>query len=73
MSIYLDAAATANCNEKDSTIIDEMTKAMRESWQNPSSLYATNVKEVINKCRKQVAKFIGAKSDEIYFPMEENK
>ena len=67
MAIYLDSAATANCSSVDNIIIDVMTEAMREYWQNPSSLYATHVKEEINKCRANIAKFIGAKSDEIYF------
>lgn len=65
--IYLDSAATAKHSEVDDIIIRTITDAMNEYWQNPSSLYATNVKEKINICRKQVAKFIGAKPDEIYF------
>lgn len=65
--IYLDAAATANRSSVDDIIINTMTEAMREYWQNPSSLYATDVKEEINKCRANIARFIGAKSDEIYF------
>lgn len=67
MSIYLDSAATANRSSIDDIIVNTMTEAMREYWQNPSSLYATDVKEKINKCRANIAKFIGAKSDEIYF------
>lgn len=67
MTIYLDSAATANRSSNDDVVINTMTKAMREYWQNPSSLYATDVKEEINKCRTNIAKFIGAKSDEIYF------
>lgn len=67
MAIYLDSAATANRSSIDDIIINTMTEAMRECWQNPSSLYATDVKEKINKCRANIAKFIGAKSDEIYF------
>lgn len=67
MSIYLDAAATANRSSADDIVINTMVEAMREYWQNPSSLYAVNVKEEINRCRVNIAKFIGAKSDEIYF------
>ena len=67
MSIYLDSAATANHCIVDDVIINAMTEAMKEYWQNPSSLYATNVKAEINKCRANIAKFIGAKADEIYF------
>lgn len=65
--IYLDAAATANHSPIDDVIIDAMTEAMNENWRNPSSLYATDVKEKINKCRINIAKFIGADSNEIYF------
>lgn len=65
--IYLDSAATAKYNNVDDIIINTMTDAMKSLWQNPSSLYATVVKEEINKCRKNIAKFVGAKSDEIYF------
>ena len=67
MAIYLDNAATANYSSIDDVVINAMTKAMRESWQNPSSLYATNVKTEIDRCRANIAKFIGAKSNEIYF------
>lgn len=65
--IYLDGAATANYGNKDNIIIDTITSAMKKYWQNPSSLYATNVKEEVNRCRKHIAEFIGAKPDEIYF------
>lgn len=67
MAIYLDVASTANYSPIDDIVIKTITNAMRESWQNPSSLYATNIKEEINKCRTNIAEFIGAKSDEIYF------
>lgn len=65
--VYLDSAATAKHSMTDDIIINEITNAMSEHWQNPSSLYATKVKEKINKCRTNIAKFINAKSDEIYF------
>ena len=65
--IYLDSASTANYSGKDDIIVDTITEAMKKYWRNPSSLYATDVKDVINICRKQVADFIGAKPDEIYF------
>lgn len=65
--IYLDVAATSKYSEIDDIIISTMTDAMKKYWQNPSSLYADDVKEAINKCRKQVANFIGANPDEIYF------
>ena len=65
--VYLDAAATANYSPIDDVIIDAMTEAANEHWENPSSLYAVDVKEKINKCRINIAKFIGASSNEIYF------
>lgn len=65
--IYLDSAATAKYSVTDDIIINEIVNAMNEYWQNPSSLYASKVKEKINKCRTNIAKFINAKSDEIYF------
>ena len=51
----------------DDIVVATMTIAMEDSWMNPSSLYASNVKNKIDKCRENVAKFIGAKADEIYF------
>ena len=65
--IYLDAASTANHSSIDNIIINTMTEAMRAHWQNPSSLYAVNIKEEIDECRANIAKFIGAKPEEIYF------
>ncbi len=65
--VYLDAASTAKYSVIDDVIINTITTAMRDSWMNPSSLYASNTKEKINKCRANVAEFIGAQSDEIYF------
>lgn len=64
--IYLDTNATAK-NKVDDIIINTITDAMREYWMNPSSLYATDVKKEIDKCRANIAKFIGAKQSEIYF------
>lgn len=65
--VYLDNAATSSYSEIDDIIVETMANAMKRYWMNPSSLYANEVKLVINKCREQVAKFIGAKSEEIYF------
>ena len=65
--IYLDTAATAGYSDVDDIIVDTMTRTMKQSWQNPSSLYANNIKEKINQCRDNIAKFINAKSDEIIF------
>lgn len=65
--IYLDAAATSKYTNVDDIVVNTITIAMGDSWQNPSSLYAANVKEKINKCRANIAEFIGAKAEEIYF------
>jgi cysteine desulfurase len=63
----MDAAATAKYRNIDDIVVDTMTTAMRDSWMNPSSLYAASVKDKINKCRKNIAGFIGARAEEIYF------
>ena len=65
--IYLDSAATANYSSKDDIIVDAIAEAMKKYWRNPSSLYASDVKDIVDKCRKQIADFIGAEADEIYF------
>jgi cysteine desulfurase len=65
--IYLDAASTAKYRNIDDIVVNTIMTAMRDSWMNPSSLYATNIKERINKCRANIAEFIGAKANEIYF------
>lgn len=65
--IYLDVAATAQYDNEDEIIINTMTRAMREYWKNPSSLYASDVKEEIDRCRANICRFIGAESSEIYF------
>lgn len=67
MMIYLDNAATAKLREVDNIIIESMTNAMKTLWMNPSSLYASNVKDEIDRCRANIAKFIGAKPEEIIF------
>lgn len=67
-SIYLDAAATAKYRRNvDDVIVDTIAMAMKDSWQNPSSLYASNVKTRINVCRDNIARFVGANSKEIIF------
>lgn len=67
MMIYLDSAATAKYRSVDDIIVDTITTAMRDSWMNPSALYAKSVKDRIDKCRINIANFIGAKQNEIYF------
>lgn len=65
--IYVDAASTAKYTNIDDIVVNTMTTAMRDSWMNPSSLYAANIKEKINKCRINIANFINAKPEEIIF------
>lgn len=68
--MYLDAASTAEYRKYsgiDDIVVDTITDAMKRHWQNPSSLYASDVREEINKSRANIAKFIGAKPEEIYF------
>lgn len=65
--VYLDSAATAKYGNIDDIIVNTMVTAMRDSWMNPSSLYAANVKDKINKCRANIAEFIGANPEEIIF------
>jgi cysteine desulfurase len=65
--IYLDTAATAKYSNTDNVVADTIISAMKDSWMNPSSLYAANIKEEINKCRTNIAKFINANPEEIYF------
>lgn len=67
MEVYLDNASTAKYSNFDDIIVDTITTAMRDSWMNPSSLYASNIKQKIDKCRSNVAKFIGAKPEEVYY------
>lgn len=65
--IYLDTAATNQYRDIDDVIVSTITNAMKNDWQNPSSLYTTNIKDKINKCRANIAEFIGAKPNEIIF------
>lgn len=68
--VYLDNSATAGYKKHsgiDDIIVNAMTNAMKRHWQNPSSLYAANIKEEIDKCRTNIARFIGAEPNEIYF------
>ena len=65
--IYLDAAATAKYTNIDDIIINTIATALKDSWMNPSSLYAVSIKEKICKCRGNIAGFINAKPEEIYF------
>lgn len=65
--IYLDSAATAKYRNIDDIIVNTITTAMRDSWMNPSALYAVGIKEKIGKCRANIASFINVNPEEIYF------
>ena len=66
--IYLDNAATAQFLQKrDEIIINTISNAMRVYWENPSSLYAQKVRDKIEECRENIASFIGAKPNEIFY------
>lgn len=64
--IYLDNAATTAILPE---VLDKMMPYLTEYYGNPSSVYglADVSKEAIDKSRKTIADFIGAKENEIYF------
>lgn len=64
--IYLDNNATTRCDED---VYEAMTAYLKESYGNPSSLYAfgREIKEKINEARASVAKLLNAEASEIYF------
>lgn len=64
--IYLDNAATTKPRKE---VIDAVMPYMTEMWFNPSSMYgkAVEIKDAIEEARYNVARFINAKPEEIYF------
>lgn len=64
--IYLDHAATTYLKPE---VLDAMLPFLKEEFANPSAMYksAKKSRDAIETARKQVAKAIGAKVDEIYF------
>lgn len=64
--IYLDNAATTKPKQE---VIKEIEYVLEYEWGNPSSLYGIgrNAKQIVDKSRKIVADFIGAKPSEIIF------
>lgn len=64
--IYLDAASTIKPKEE---VVKEMMPYFEKQWFNPSSLYkpSVKIKQQIENARSMVGKFIGAKSNEIFF------
>ena len=64
--IYMDNAATTRMSKE---VFDAMTPYMLEQYANAAGTYSFAAKstEAIEKARKQTAKVIGAKANEIYF------
>ena len=64
--IYLDNAATTQVLPE---VLQEMLPYFTEAFGNPSAVYtfASGAKGAVDKAREQVAKLIGAKTEEIYF------
>ena len=64
--IYLDHAATTPV---DKTVIEAMQNDMLNNWHNPSSIYieGQRASNAIQKSREDIANFIGAIPEEIFF------
>ena len=66
MKVYLDNAATT---PMDQEVIDAIIPVMKNDFGNPSSVHSfgRNSRSIIEKARKQVAKFINAAPAEVFF------
>lgn len=66
MKVYLDNAATT---PMDQEVIDAIIPVMQNNFGNPSSVHAfgRSSRSIIEKSRKQVAKYISAAPGEIFF------
>ncbi len=64
--IYADNAATTRMSD---TAIETMTRLMKETWGNPSSLYelGQRAKEILEDARETIADAIGAEARQIIF------
>jgi cysteine desulfurase len=64
--VYLDYSATTPMKKE---VLEEMQPYFSEQFGNPSSIYsfARTAKKAVDTARDQVAKLIGAKTDEVYF------
>ena len=64
--IYLDNAATTQVHPQ---VLEAMLPFFTEEYGNPSAFYrfSQNAKKAVEEAREQIAKLIGAKSEEIYF------
>ena len=66
MQAYLDNSATTRVSEG---VIQEMARAMREMYFNPSSLYAQalSAEKELNECRALIQKELRAKDARVIF------
>lgn len=64
--IYLDSAATT---QPTNEVVDFVTQYIKDKWYNPSALYskAIKIRSDIDNARKNIANYINADSNEIYF------
>lgn len=64
--IYLDNAATT---PMDPRVIEEVSKHLRETYGNPSSLHSVGQKagQILLKSREMIASLINSKRDDIFF------
>lgn len=66
MFVYLDNSATTKPYD---SVVDVVTKTMKEDFGNPSSLYALGLhaEKILKRSRLVIAESIGASSDEVFF------
>ena len=64
--VYLDNNATTKCDEK---VLNTMLPYLKEQYGNPSSIYSfgKEIKDEINRVRKNIASLLNAKENEIIF------
>lgn len=64
--VYADNAATTRISDR---ALDIMTECMKNTYGNPSSLYATGqeAKEVLEEARERIAQHLGCEAREILF------
>lgn len=66
MFVYLDNSATTKPYD---SVVEIVTKTMKEDFGNPSSLYALGVdaEKILKRARSVVAESIGASTEEVFF------
>lgn len=65
-TIYLDNSATTQIRPE---VKDEMLPYLDDRWGNPSSIHSVgrSARLAVNKAREQVAQFLGANTNEVFF------